>query len=177
MPGEDRPLSMKGRTVVGGTVRLVPLAPAHTELVVRWRNGAAARRAFLSDAPITAASHEAWLARKSTDDRDLTYVIETADGRPAGMVALYDIDRPKGAAEFGRLLIGEEDLRGRGLALAAVRTLIDGVAAPLGLTVLVLDVFADNDRAVSLYRTLGFRTESERPHPSGRTILHMRRVS
>ena len=168
-------MTMKARTIEGGAVRLVPLGPDHTGCVVRWRNAPQARRAFLSDTPVTAESHSAWLAGKAGDASDLTYVIETPDGRAVGMVALYRIDRGLGTAEFGRLLIGEPGMQGRGLAAAAARTLIGSVAVPLGLSSVHLEVFADNTRAVALYERLGFVTDTERPHPSGRRVLHMRR--
>ena len=55
------------------------------------------------------------------------FVIEETETlkRPVGQVALYNIDWAAGTGEFGRLMIGDADAQGRGLARLATARLVD----------------------------------------------------
>lgn len=81
------------------------------------------------------------------------------DGRPIGQAAIYNVDWLKGTAEFGRLMIGEADAAGRGLAQEATEALL-ALAFELGLQEVHLEVLAGNERAIKLYEACGFQVAS-----------------
>jgi RimJ/RimL family protein N-acetyltransferase len=153
------PTPMKGATLrvplLGVDCKLVPLGPEHTDRVIRWRNDPDIARYFLTAHRFEQAGHEAWLARTLAGDQDFNWAIEDECGVPVGTVGLYNVVWSEGRAEFGRLLIGERDARGKGLARKATE-LVVRAAAEAHLSDIYLDVKSSNVAALSLYLTAGF---------------------
>jgi RimJ/RimL family protein N-acetyltransferase len=77
--------------------------------------------------------------------------------RPVGQIALYDIDWAAKRAQFGRLMIGDEAARRRGLARVATALLVDDALTRWGLQEIYLRCVADNDRALAVYAACGFQ--------------------
>jgi RimJ/RimL family protein N-acetyltransferase len=142
----------------GGRVRLRPVEPADLDLTMAWRNQEHIRRWFLNPEPITPEQHRAWYEKYRERDDDFVFIIEEAEGdcRPVGQVSLYRIDWAGGRAEFGRLMIGERDAAGKGLAKAATELLVSHALELLGLGEVYLEVRADNAPALAIYRACGF---------------------
>ena len=139
------------------TVRIRPLEIGDSELVVAWRNRRDVHeQLFAREAP-TLESHRAWYeAYRRSSDREELIVLK--DERPVGTVGLSSIDRHHRRAEFG-ILIGEPSARGRGVAEAASRLLLERAFADLQLLRLWLHVFPENAAALRLYERLGFHRE------------------
>jgi RimJ/RimL family protein N-acetyltransferase len=142
-------------TLVGERCKLTPLGPQHTRAVVKWRNDPQIARHFLTDHRFEIATHEAWLARARSTNRDFNWAIEDDIMGPVGTVGLYDVDWRANRAEFGRLLVGEQKARGRGLAREACRMVLTA-ASRAGLQTIYLDVKASNTTAHSIYQRAGF---------------------
>jgi RimJ/RimL family protein N-acetyltransferase len=138
------------------TLRL--LTGADLARTLAWRNQDRVRAAFVTSSVIPEETHHAWFAAYAERDDDFVFIIEERPpGRPVGQISLYEIDWTAGTATFGRLLLGESDALGRGLASEAMG-LIVALARQLGLRELRLEVFPDNARAVALYRKHGFES-------------------
>ena len=89
-----------------------------------------------------------------------------------GQISLYRVDWSCRRAEFGRLLIGEADATGRGLASEAMTLLIGHAVSTWGLREIELEVFADNAAAIALYAAQGFEVCEQRG-----PMLRMRRIT
>lgn len=92
------------------------------------------------------------------DNRERRFVIE-ADGEPAGIVELVEIDYIHRGAEFQ--IIVHPAHQGRGYAREATRRALDYAFAVLNLHKVYLVVDVENAAAVHVYRTVGFVTEGE----------------
>ena len=127
-----------------------------------WRNLDHIRRWFFSSEPITPEQHEAWFRRYAGRDDDFVFVIEETRDlvRSVGQVSLYNVDWPRGRAEYGRLMIGDSAATGSGLARAATELLLEWALGTLALGEVHLEVLADNAPAIAVYRACGFQ-ESE----------------
>jgi RimJ/RimL family protein N-acetyltransferase len=148
-------------TAAGKRVRLRPFCRADLPQVIAWRRDDEVRRgASWSDAPFGAREAQRWL-RAVTDGVDpsrLTFAVEIrAPARLVGLTTLTRIDRRAGTAYFG-VVIGEKDCWGQGIAHEALRLMLRRAAA-LGLRKVLLEVAADNPRAIALYGRAGFETE------------------
>ena len=115
------------------------------------------------------------VAVHSERDDDFVFVIEETDvlRRPVGQVSLYRVDWPGGRAEYGRLMIGEEEARGLGLARRVTQILIDHAFGPMGLRELYLECLSDNDRALAVYADTGFKVVGERGPLTLMAIQHV----
>lgn len=132
------------------------------------------RRAGLTDAPILAALHAAAAtpAWSVTDFAQLLAtpsavgLIAALEGRPAGLLVLSVV---AGEAEILTLAVDPVDRR-RGVARALLADAASRAKAS-GASGLLLEVAVDNDPALHLYRTAGFREIGRRPgyYRAGRT--------
>jgi RimJ/RimL family protein N-acetyltransferase len=151
----------RGPFPAGDRVRLRPFRRADLTRVIAWRRDEALRRGALwGDSPFGTREAQRWLRAVSDglDPTRLTLAIEQRDtGRLVGLTTLTRIDRRVGTAYFG-VVIGEKDTWGQGLARDALSLMLRRAAA-LGLRKILLEVAADNPRAIALYRGAGFETE------------------
>ena len=154
------------RLRLGARVRLRAFRLADLTRVVAWRRDDELRRGALwSDAPFGIREAQRWL-RSVSDGLDatrLTFAVELrSPGRLVGLTNLTRIDRRAGTAYFG-LVIGEKDCWGKGIAREALQHVLKR-AARLGLRKILLEVAADNPRAIALYRRAGFQIEGVLRH-------------
>ena len=141
-----------------GCVRLRPLVEADLPVTLAWRNQDHIREWFFDSRVIAPEQHQAWYEKYLGRDDDFVFVIEETQAlqRPVGQAALYHIDWAAGRAEFGRLMIGDSEAAGRGLAHAATALLVDEALTSLGMREVYLEVKADNAPARAIYRACGF---------------------
>jgi ribosomal protein S18 acetylase RimI-like enzyme len=83
----------------------------------------------------------------------MSYVIE-ADGAPAGWLLLADVPHELRIVE---IMVSPEQ-RGRGIASATIREILQSARTPVRLNVNIT-----NERAIRLYRGLGFAIEATEP--------------
>ena len=95
-----------------------------------------------------------WVIRKPNEYRCAIL----ADDRYVGNIYLTDIS--DGCATY-HIFIGDKDYWGKGVAREASRLIIDYGFKKLKLERIVLEVRKQNERAIQLYRTLGFVIMSE----------------
>ncbi len=149
--------------VEGGRIRLRLLEETDLPMTLNWRNQDHIRKWFFTSEPLTAGQHRAWFDKYRESDCDFVFIIEELPFHlPVGQVALYDIDWDARRAEFGRLMIGELDAVGKGLAFEATNLLVRTALQDLGLRETYLEVFANNDRAVAIYTACGFQVIGQR---------------
>jgi RimJ/RimL family protein N-acetyltransferase len=145
-------------------VRLRLLRGEDLPLTLRWRNQDPIRRWFFFSDLISPEQHASWFKQYQERDDDFVFIIEDiqADNQPVGQVALYHIDWAQGRAEFGRLMIGEVSAAGKGLAFSATQLALKIAFQELSLKEVYLEVFANNQRAITLYQGMGFDTVMQR---------------
>lgn len=99
--------------------------------------------------------YEQYLATRANNVR---LAICAGDGAPVGAVYLLGIDWIARAAEFA-IWIGAAGAQGRGVGEAATRLMLAHAFDDLNLERVHLTVLRDNERALGLYRKLGFVQE------------------
>lgn len=152
---------MPKRTITpleNGRVRLRLLEESDLPATLAWRNQDHIRKWFFHSDVITPDQHRAWWERYRHKDDDFVFVIEETESlkRSVGQVALYNIDWEIGTAEYGRLMIGDPDARGLGLARLATARLVEEALGPWQLSEVHLEVKPANEAALAVYRATGF---------------------
>ncbi len=150
--------------IVGRRVRLRPLAETDLPLTLAWRNREHIRRWFVNSGPVTPEQHRAWFARYAGRDDDFVFVVEeTAElMKPVGQIALYNVDWGRKRAEFGRIMIGEPDATGKGLAKEATALVLDFAFGTLGLEEIEANVKRENVASLAVCISCGFHEAEER---------------
>ena len=143
----------------GERVRLRPITPEDTPLIVKWRNTDAVRQNFIYRGPFTAEIHSRWLDTKVASGEVVQYMIhERESGTPVGSVYFRDIDPVSRSAEYG-IFIGESAGLGKGLGSETARLFTAFGFGTLGLHRISLRLLSDNVRARRSYENAGFRVE------------------
>ena len=143
----------------GTAVTLRPMTYDDVPHLVRWGSDSEFRHYQWGQKPGTfeEKNARAWIERMSRPGDSACWVIEH-DGRPIGFANYRDF-HPKGkSAEVG-IGIGEPDLWGKHLGRDALETLVRYLFSGLGLHRVGLSVVAFNDRAISMYKAVGFEVE------------------
>lgn len=153
--------ALRGRAATGEQVRLRPFRREDLPRVIAWRRDEELRHGALwGDAPFGTREAQRWLraVTVAVDPTRATFAIDLkGSGRLVGLTTLTRIDRRSGTAYFG-VVIGEKDCWGRGVGGETLRLMLQRAEA-LGLRKVLLEVAADNPRAIELYRRVGFQTE------------------
>jgi RimJ/RimL family protein N-acetyltransferase len=147
-------------------ILLRPLAAKDIEMIRLWRNRNDIRKCFLFDNIISEEQQKTWFEKYLKQDNDLMFIIEevTQLKSSIGTIAIYNINKHFADAEFGRLIIGEKNASGKGLALKATKAICGFAFNTLGIDKIYLEVFDDNVKARKIYENAGFYYESERFH-------------
>jgi RimJ/RimL family protein N-acetyltransferase len=103
------------------------------------------------------ADLEAWVERHRTAANEALFVIADPEDRAIGHVGLYDIDHRVQSAEFAIAI--DRSMWGKGLGRACSRRVIEYGFGELNLRRITLEVLETNERAIRLYRSLGFVDE------------------
>jgi RimJ/RimL family protein N-acetyltransferase len=146
----------------GGQVYLRVLQPGDLHRLHRWHNDASLYE-HLTGAfrPVALADEQAWLdrARRPSDTARNFAVCVARDDRHVGVGYLREIDRAASTADL-HCFIGDAAERGKGYGRGTVEALMGYARAVLELDRLRLEVLAENEVAIALYRSCGFKVEA-----------------
>jgi len=144
--------------LIGDGIRLRLLQAEDLATILAWRNREDTRHQFIHSEIITWENHLSWWEGYKSKANDFVFIIEETQqlNRPVGQVSLYNMDLEKSEAEYGRLMIGDNEARGKGLARRATGLLISWAFNSVDLKRIYLEVFMNNTVAVNLYRRCGF---------------------
>jgi len=124
---------------------------------VHWLNDPRVLRYFGRFTPLSLAQEEKWYEDMLQDRTVRSFAIEF-EGQHIGGGGFGDIDAFHRCAEVG-LFIGRPDLWNQGLGRDVLTTLLRFGFEEMNLHRIYLRVFAENERAVHLYESLGFQHE------------------
>ena len=133
---------------------LEPLDETDTELLRRWRNRADLSRFLQPLPPISQEEQKAWYARYLEDADTLFFAIKDGEtGKTIGTVALYHL--MQNCCEIGKIVIGDDAARGRGMGTRAVFLALGIAFCKLGMTRVRLNVHLENIAALTIYVRVG----------------------
>ena len=159
-------------------VRLRAAEPADAPIMLKWRFDPKNYDCFYEYAPVSLEAQKAWIASSAGKDAFDFIAEDRKTGRAFGMISLLNIDGRSRKCELGRVLVGEEDMRGTGYGRAAAELCLEYAFGHLNMRKVYLEVFADNARAVGFYEKLGFERDGlfrEHVFKNGvyKDVLHM----
>lgn len=140
-------------------IRIRPLNKDDLELLRRWRNMPINTR-YLSQVPyITPQMQLEWFDRNQAAPDEITFAIDEIDtlNRLVGSLSLYNINNKE--AEFGKMLIGDEEAHGKKVGVYSIVTLLSICFNLLNLQRVFLHVFEENISAVKVYKEVRFEIE------------------
>lgn len=146
--------------LIGERTTLRPLERPDLPVIAGWRNDPEVRPHFFTPYLIALSGQDKWYDGYLSCGNSVIFIIQPRDTQQCiGMIGLDHIDHRNQSAEYGRMLIADPKLRGRGYARDATLTLLRHAFMDLNLNRIYLRAYADNDGALGLYERCGFVRE------------------
>ncbi len=124
--------------------------------IITWRNKREIIDSFFSYTGITIEEHRTWFRNYLNNKTRMEFIIiKKENNQKIGTIGLSDIDFKNQKSEYG-ILIGETAEQGKGYAKESTLEIIRYGFKELNLRKIYLKVFKDNDRAINMYRKIGF---------------------
>lgn len=142
-------------------VHLRPLALNDTNNIVKWRNSPFIKNNLFSQSDLTPEQHINYFNNVVSKGKCHQYIIEAKIGMETldiGTTFIKNIDLDNRKGEFG-IFIGEEKARGKGCAKLAIKEILRIAFNELNLNRCYLEVLANNQTAIELYKKVGFQIE------------------
>ena len=133
---------------------LRPISSEDTNFVLKLRNDVRVSNNFFSDPPLYDFQHRDWINNNFRNRLD--FIVEYGNEK-VGRISLDKIDYRHQKANYGIAIL--PDFSGKGIAYKASKMLFDYVFTNLPIRKINLEVFSDNERAIKLYKKLGFVQE------------------
>lgn len=144
-----------------GHLKLRALTTADIDKTLEWHNRGDIRDLYMNHPfPVNIETERGWYEKILTSNFPVTvFGLEHGEsGKLLGISVLRDINLIHRQAEFA-IYIGDEAERGKGYAREGTRLTLGFGFFKLGLNRIFLKVLTENERAVHLYRKLGFVEE------------------
>lgn len=140
--------------IEGPRVRIRGLEKTDLSNTFAWRNDDRSLRWFKNATPLQWESHVSWYDKyQASDEAGCMFFVESSEGSPVGQSSIYNVDGD--SAEVGRFL-SQPELRGAGLFREALLLTLFAAFDLAHLKRVHLEVIENNDRAVRLYKSVGF---------------------
>jgi UDP-4-amino-4,6-dideoxy-N-acetyl-beta-L-altrosamine N-acetyltransferase len=136
-------------------ISLITITKEDLQILRTWRNKEHIREMFLNNKEINEFQQTEWFTKYLTKKNDYMFII-IYENIQVGTLALYNITDNK-TAEFGRFMIGEEIAKGKGIAKEAMKIICNWGFKEFNLKNITLEVFINNNRAIKIYKQLGFQ--------------------
>jgi RimJ/RimL family protein N-acetyltransferase len=142
--------------IEGRRVTLRRVEPADYPHILRWQNDPMVFRWMDYSRPFSLRDIEESEARATEEGHP--FIIEV-DGKPVGRIGLNNF-RPRDRMASLYVFVGDREVWGKGYGHDALTTLLRYGFDMLNLRQIELWTLADNDRAISMYKRLGFVEEA-----------------
>lgn len=130
--------------------------PGDADAIVRILEGP---RAVWGTLQLPYPSAQLWRKRLELNDEHFLYVACVAN-EVVGQLGLHlNPTRPRRRHVAGLGMVVRDDWQGKGIGTALMRSAVDMADKWLNITRLELEVYADNEPAVRLYKKFGFEIE------------------
>jgi RimJ/RimL family protein N-acetyltransferase len=145
--------------LLANRITIGPLIPEDLSLLFCWANDVAAARLDCAYRPVDMMTHQQWWSGLGKDPSKVVFAIrKTTEPTIIGYVQIAGINPVHRSAELG-IRIGAEKDRGHGYGKEALALAIEFCWCHLNLNRVQLIVFKHNERAISAYRSTGFKKE------------------
>lgn len=149
--------------IIGERIYLRPLLNNDVIILNKWKNEEEVYKnlggGFM---PTSVDTQVKWMESMiDTSGKDKRFIICNKEDTPIGMIGLYDINWIHRHCEIG-IFIGENTFRGKGFGKEACQLIEKFAKEFLNLRKIKLNVVAENDAAVHMWESLGYKAIGER---------------
>lgn len=134
-------------------VNMTLLREDDLEMVMNWRMRPYITKYMNTDPVLTIEMQKSWFNNVKDDNTQRNWIINY-DGKPVGLINIFDIDEANSRCSWG-YYIAEQDVRSLNLAMYLEWNLYDYVFEVLRLHKLCNETFTENKQVVKLHMLCG----------------------
>lgn len=158
-----------------GDIELRPMTYEDSQKYRLLRNQEQNRLCFFSQGLLSAEDQRNWYQKYEKDDTDIMFAFYYRN-LFAGGNAIYHIDREKGCAEYGRLLVDKINFPEKGLGSAITYSASEIARKDLGLSMLYSEIYESNLPSVYAHLKAGFHKAETRTLDNGQKIYYLEKT-
>jgi UDP-4-amino-4,6-dideoxy-N-acetyl-beta-L-altrosamine N-acetyltransferase len=128
--------------------------------IAAWRSDPDMYDYFYEFLPISTHQQERWYEQQLANRDEINFAVADHEGKLIGTVSIYHIDRRNRKAEWGRLIIGDKNCKGKGIGKEIERLVIQYAFDHLNLHKLYCEVIVSNDKVIAMHHGFGFQREA-----------------
>ena len=155
-----------------GDIELRPMTYEDSQKYRLLRNQEQNRLCFFYQGLLSAEDQQNWYAKYETDDTDIMFAFYYRNVF-AGGNAIYHIDREKGCAEYGRLLVDKINFPAKGIGSAITYGASVIACKDLGLSMLYSEIYESNLPSIHACLKAGFHEVETRMLDNGQKIYYI----
>jgi len=145
--------------ITGKHVRIRAIEENDLPTLTNWRNDPEVYKNFFEYQPLSLLMERRWFERFLDRGDEKFWIVETIEAsKPVGTVGLVNVNWRSREAELARVLVAPE-CQGQGYGKEICGLALQYTFNHMNLNRIHLKVFADNTRAISIYKSLGFIEE------------------
>jgi UDP-4-amino-4,6-dideoxy-N-acetyl-beta-L-altrosamine N-acetyltransferase len=145
--------------LIGKRIQLRAIEEEDLKLISKWRNDPGVYDYFYEYEPISFARQLKWYERQLENPTEKNFLVASVNGEAIGTASIVHLDFRNSKAEYGRLLIGSEKFRGKGIGTEIDLLIIQYSFDHLNLNRLYCEVLVKNESVIRLHMKTGFREE------------------
>lgn len=143
------------KKLIGDRVYLSPMNPDDAETYTRWMNDLEIALPLGNASEIYSLEKEREALEHLSKANYNFAIVEIQSDKLLGNISLFDINLIHRKAEVG-IFIGDKDKWGQGIGMEAMKLILEFGFKIVGLNNILLKVFSFNERAIKLYKKIGF---------------------
>ncbi len=126
--------------------------------IMTWRNNDEIRKWFFNKNKITEVQQLTWYENYLKNDNEMMFFLEMKDKMctPVGTIALVNIDHQNSEAEIGRIMIGNFDVRGKGIGVECLETISHFGFEKLNLKCIYAYVLKNNISSLKIFNKTSY---------------------
>jgi len=149
------------KKLIGDSIYLSPMNPDDAEIYTKWINDLEISTPLGNASNIYSLEKEREALERLSKEKYNFAIVELESDKLLGNISLFDIDLIHRKAEVG-LFIGDKDRWGKGFGTEALNLILEFGFKIIGLNNIMLKVFSFNERAIKVYKNIGFEEIGKR---------------
>jgi len=149
------------KKLIGDSVYLSPMNPDDAKTYTKWINDLEITIPLGNASNIYSLEKEREFLERLSKEKYNFAIVELVSDKLLGNISLFDVDLIHRKAEVG-IFIGDKDKWGKGFGTEALKLIIEFGFKIIGLNNIILKVFSFNERALKVYRGIGFKEIGKR---------------
>jgi RimJ/RimL family protein N-acetyltransferase len=140
---------------IGKHIYLSPINPDDVEIYTKWINDLHISVPLGNASDVFSIEAEREILEKLSKEKYNFAIVELKNDRLLGNCSLFDVNLMHQRAELG-IFIGEKENWGKGFGTEAIILILEFGFKILNLHNIMLKVFSFNERAIKVYKKIGF---------------------